>query len=240
MSKKDVYQLMREKGAYVPDIIPESDVEIMLKKFSGGAGRVGFGRKIAVLVIDMVNAYIDDQYPTSCSRTARPAMEAIKRLLDKAREIGIPIFYSKALHRSEKVHAGIHLDKRGVKMWTPYRKTESNEIMTDIAPQKGDIVLEKNKPSFFFGTPLMSMLNYLNVDTTIVTGVVTSGCVRCTISDAFAYNFRVIIPLECVADRSEISHEVTLFDLDMKDADVMPLSSVLEHLETVDRSIYTS
>jgi len=91
-------------------------------------------------------------------------------------------------------------------------------------------VITKTKPSAFFGTPLASILTYLGIDTIVLGGMVTSGCVRATVIDAFSHNYRVIVPLECVADRSPTSHEVNLFDIDMKYADVLPLAEVLAHL----------
>ncbi len=90
-------------------------------------------------------------------------------------------------------------------------------------------MVTKSKPSAFFGTPLASMLTYLGVDTLVVTGMVTSGCVRATVVDAFSHNYRVVVPIECVADRSATSHQVNLFDMDMKYADVLPLADVLAH-----------
>jgi maleamate amidohydrolase len=111
------------------------------------------------------------------------------------------------------------------------RGPEAHEIADTIKPEPKDIVVTKSKPSAFFGTPLASMLVYLGVDTLVVTGMVTSGCVRATVIDAFSHNYRVIVPLECVADRSPTSHQVNLFDIDMKYADVLPLADVLAHLD---------
>ena len=88
-------------------------------------------------------------------------------------------------------------------------------------------------PSFFFGTQLASVLINERIDTVIITGTTTSGCVRATTDDAAALNFRVIIPQEAVADRYSLSHQVTLFDIDSWLGDVMPLEAVIAHLETV-------
>lgn len=208
----------------MPEIIPESD-RMMLKKYGGGF-RVGFGKKMAVVVVDMTSAFVEDQYSSGCSRTGKPAVVAIKQLLNKARELGIPIFYTKGFSSYQNAERGRWRDK----VKSPPRPPEANEIAREIAPKEGDIIVAKAKPSAFFGTQLESMLTYLNVDTLIVTGMVTSGCVRATVVDAFSYNYRVIVPIECVADRSRISHQVTLFDIDGKYADVLPLSRVLEHL----------
>ncbi|MCW8173537.1 isochorismatase family protein [Natrialba swarupiae] len=114
-----------------------------------------------------------------------------------------------------------------------HEPTDGNpdELADGIEPGPQDVVIdEKYKPSMFFGTQLESMLSYDGVDTLIVTGMTTSGCVRATVVDAFSYNYRIIVPEECVADRSQISHETTLFDIDMKYGDVRPLDDVLEQL----------
>jgi nicotinamidase-related amidase len=116
------------------------------------------------------------------------------------------------------------------------RTPEAHEIPEIIEPEPGDVIITKSKPSAFFGTALAAVLNYHGVDTTIVTGMVTSGCVRATAVDAFSYNYRVIVPIECVADRSETSHQINLFDLDTKYADVTPLDEVLAHLRASGRT----
>jgi nicotinamidase-related amidase len=107
---------------------------------------------------------------------------------------------------------------------------ESAEIPPELAPRPHEPVIVKTKPSAFFGTPLHSMLTFDHVDTLIVTGMVTSGCIRATVDDAFSHDYRVVIPTECVADRAQIPHEVNLFDMDMISADVVPLADVLRHL----------
>jgi maleamate amidohydrolase len=125
---------------------------------------------------------------------------------------------------------GRWLDKgTGAEPDSRMRGPEAHEIADAIKPGPGDIVVTKSKPSAFFGTPLASMLTSLGVDTLVVTGMVTSGCVRATVIDAFSHNYRVVVPLECVADRSATSHQVNLFDMDMKYADVLPLADVLAH-----------
>ena len=219
------------EDAYIPDVIPENDIK-MLEKYRGGH-RVGFGKKEALLVVDMTFSFVEDKYPTGCSKTGKPAVRAIKKLLDKARQVGIPILYTKGLPSgSHPAEIGRGEDKSPRK-----RPPDANIIVEDIAPKEGDVVISKAKPSGFFGTQLLSILTYLNIDTLIITGMVTSGCVRATVVDAFSYNFRVIVPEECVADRAEMSHKISLFDMDMKYADVMSLTDVLKH---IDSKAYTS
>jgi nicotinamidase-related amidase len=113
------------------------------------------------------------------------------------------------------------------------RAPEAHTVWPEIKPEPDDVVVAKKKPSVFFGTPLQSYLTYWNVDTTIITGMVTSGCVRATVVDAFSHNYYVVIPEECVADRGDISHRVSLFDMHMKYADVLPVAQVEEYLKSL-------
>jgi maleamate amidohydrolase len=107
----------------------------------------------------------------------------------------------------------------------------------EIAPRDGDIVIRKDKPSVFFGTPLMSYLHELQVDTLLVAGTTTSGCVRATVVDAFSYNFKVVVVEECVFDRGQASHKVNLFDMQAKYADVVPLEAALGYLDELSREL---
>jgi nicotinamidase-related amidase len=107
------------------------------------------------------------------------------------------------------------------------------EFVAEVAPQPSDILLPKKHPSAFFGTPLVSYLINLGVDSLIVTGCTTSGCVRGSVVDAFAYNFRVAVPSDAVYDRSAVSHAVNLFDMSEKYADVMTTAECVETLAAI-------
>ena len=107
------------------------------------------------------------------------------------------------------------------------------EFVPDVAPHPEDILIPKKHPSAFFGTPLASYLIDANVDTLIVTGCTTSGCVRGSVVDGFAYNFRILVPEDAVYDRSATSHAVNLFDMASKYADVMPTNAALQHLAQI-------
>ena len=109
---------------------------------------------------------------------------------------------------------------------------ESHDIVDVLKPEADDVVIVKYKPSAFFGTQLASILIELGVDSVMIAGMTTSGCVRATVVDAFSYNLRVTVPVECVADRSQLSHRVSLIDMGVKYCDLLPLDEVLDSLRT--------
>ena len=214
--------------AYVPDIIPPEERARYAKGNMGK--RVGFGARPGVLVVDMTRAFTEDRFPLGCSAAGAPCARAIRGLLDAVRPHDVPVVYTRYDAFAADVEWGRWLDKgTGVEPDSLMRTPEAHEIADLLKPGPRDLVITKTKPSAFFGTPLASMLTYLGLDTLIVTGMVTSGCVRATVIDAFSHNYRVIVPVEAVADRSETSHQVNLFDMDMKYADVLPLADVLAH-----------
>ncbi len=110
------------------------------------------------------------------------------------------------------------------------------ELVAEIAPTEKSILVPKKHPSAFFGTPLASNLINTGADTLVVTGCSTSGCVRGTVVDGFAYNFRVMVPQDAVFDRSEVSHAVNLFDMSEKYADVMPTDDILTALKSIKKA----
>ncbi len=226
------------RTAYVPDVIPESDLAMYRK--AGFGHRIGFGRKIGVLVVDMTRAFVEDRFALGSAKMGQVALQAIREVLTVARDIGLPVFFTRMVAFKTRTEGGRWLDVAPGIFGEPGdpQAEESAQIPPEIAPQPDEPVIVKAKPSAFFGTQLHSMLTFHQIDTLIVTGMVTSGCVRATVDDAFAYNYRIIIPEEAAADRAEVPHQVNLFDMDMISADVMPLAAVLAHLRTVDRSLY--
>jgi maleamate amidohydrolase len=113
---------------------------------------------------------------------------------------------------------------------TEVSKAIGNDFPSLITPASGDIVIQKDKPSAFFGTPLLSYLIALHVDSLLVTGTTTSGCIRATVIDGFSYNLPLAIVEECTFDRGEVSHKINLFDMQAKYADVVSLAETLEFL----------
>lgn len=195
---------------------------------AGWGGRVGFGQRPALIIVDMYRAFVDPDYPFAAA-TALETAAQIKTLLAAFRTARLPIFHSRA--QVEPIAAA-----RG--RWKVQATTESPimlspdayEIWPPLAPRDDEYVFIKGYPSAFFGTTLASQLVYHCIDTLVVAGTVTSGCVRGTCLDAFNLNYRVIVPEECVCDRGTVSHKVALFEIHMKYGDVIPLREVLDHV----------
>jgi nicotinamidase-related amidase len=210
---------------------------------AAGFGHVGGGgASPALLVIDVTYSFTGDRpepvlqsierFPNSCGEVAWESMEHIRDLLDLARAQGLPIFYTKGMDERTAVTRGAWNWKKDP---TAERATGSNplsnEIPDMIAPAPGELVIQKTKPSAFFGTPLASYLIHLGVDTVVVTGTTTSGCIRATVLDSFSLNFKTIVPVEAVFDRGEVSHKINCFDMNSKYADVVPVEDVKAYLK---------
>jgi nicotinamidase-related amidase len=216
------------------DVIPAADRAAFERGELAGARTIDVGVRPALIVVDMTVEFVDSTYPTGWSETGYPAAECLSRLLSVARSAGLPVFFTKGWPTSAPptTPGELGLWKHGSGDTVADSSPHSGDVIVpQLAPASGEVVINKgSKPSAFFGTPLASLLTYLRVDTTIVTGMTTSGCVRATAVDAFQHNYRVLIPHECCADRSQVSHKVSPFDLHMKYADVVSLDSLLETL----------
>ena len=225
-------------NAYVPDVVPESDLAMYRKADFGHP--IGWGRKVAIVVVDMTRAFVEDRFALGSAKMGQAALRGIAQLLEAARPIGIPIFFTKMIPFRNPTEAGRWYDScPGIFGDADDPNAhEAAAIPPEIAPRADEPVIVKGKPSAFFGTQLHSMLTFHNVDTLIITGMVTSGCVRATVDDAFAHDYRVVLPVECVADRAEVPHRVNLFDMEMISADVIGLAETLAHVRSVDRAVY--
>jgi nicotinamidase-related amidase len=176
----------------------------------------------------MTRGFVEDSFPMGWAATGKPCEQAIARLLSVARELSIPTFFTKGFVPTNRADRGAWLRGKAKAKGADHRE---HEIVDLLRPVDGEHVLVKAKPSAFFGTQLISMLTFLSIDSLIVTGMTTSGCVRATVNDAFALNYRVIVPVECVADRSQLSHRVELVDMGVKYADLVRVADLIEHLQ---------
>jgi len=211
------------------DVIPESE-RMIYAKGGMGVGSIEWGRQAGILVVDMTYGFVDSAFPLGHGETGWPAVASIRRLLHHARPLGIPVFYTRAKDPGQAACERGLWKGGGAVAHPGMRDPKANQIVQEIAPRPGEPVLQKTWPSAFFGTDLVSYLIYHQVDTLIITGMVTSGCVRSSALDAFSFNYRVVVPEECVADRGQTSHKVALFEIHMKYGDVLPLETVLAKL----------
>ena len=206
---------------------------------AGYNARAGYGERPALLIIDVNYAFCGDSpepildaiksWRTSCGEDAWTALEYIKPLLDAARNKRLPVIYTTGQFRDDGWDKGSwrwKSSRAGEDSARP-RNIDGNQIMPQIAPQKSDLIIHKQKPSAFFGTNLTAYLNLLKCDSLIVVGTTTSGCVRASVLDAFNLNYRVAIVEEGCFDRSQASHAINLADMHAKYADVVPLSDAL-------------
>jgi nicotinamidase-related amidase len=221
-----------------------SDRDRAVAAAAGLGQRGGYGERPALLVIDVTVNFCGDRpepildsierWRNSCGEAAWDAVPALRQLLDTARGANVPVIYSAGLDTpADPVYAGRWADKnRRRSEDTTAAKAGGNEIIEPIAPQAGDIVIRKTKPSVFHGTPLLDYLVDLQVDTLVCCGVATSGCVRSTVLDAFSHNFRVAVVEEATFDRIEASHALALFDIHCKYGDVVSLDDATSYLST--------
>ena len=195
---------------------------------AGFSGRVGWGNSPALLVIDMAGAWTTPS--EQLGSDFQEVMTSIRRLLAVAREENVPIFFTTMAYDQ----SGADLTEV-TRLKTPHsermiRGSDRVQLAPELERQPGEALVEKPRASAFFNTNLLSLLVSAGVDTVIVTGCSTSGCIRSTCESALDYAFHAIVPAEGVGDRSKSAHLANLFDIDARYADVMPLQEVLEHL----------
>ncbi len=194
---------------------------------SGIGSRTGFGRRPALVVVDLQNGFTDPACPVGGDLTS--VLDATAHLLGVARDRGIPIAYTAVGFHASRSDGAVWLRK----MPGLAALVEGGhwcEIDPRVQPLEGEPVWVKRASSAFFSTPLQTFLIGHGVDTVIVTGCVTSGCVRATVVDAVSFGYRVIVPEECVGDRADGPHAWNLFDIDSKYGDVEPLAHVVDAL----------
>lgn len=231
-----------DSGNVWDDVLPEEDRQVF--EAAGWGKDVGFGEKPVLLVVDVIYNFVGDvpepilasikRWRYSCGERGWEGVKHLERLIAAAREKQIPIVYTGMDRRPDGFD-------QGAWNWKSYRSGEAsdikgslgNEIVKEIAPEPQDIYFVKDKPSAFHGTHLLDYLIYLGADTVITTGTTTSGCVRASAVDATQYNYRSIVPEECVWDRSMISHKVNLLDIQMKYGDVKKTDAVIDYFRSL-------
>jgi maleamate amidohydrolase len=191
-------------------------------------GSVGLGEKPALLVIDLVNAFTDPE--SDLGADVSGVLDRTARLLDAFRAADLPRYFTTVAFEESYGDAGRFIEK------VPALKelrlgSEAVEVDDRVGPVGDERVILKKYASAFFGTDLETELTTHRVDTLVLAGVTTSGCVRATAVDSLQHGYRTIVPADAVGDRAEGPHRANLFDIDAKYGDVVGTDDVLEHLD---------
>lgn len=207
-----------------------SDDEKLFRERGFGA-RIGFGERPALIVIDMIRGFSDPAMPLGANLDSQ--VEAHRPLLDAAHERDIPVIFSTVIYHDAELRDAGHWAVKMKGTTTLRAGTPAVEVDPRLDMRKGDALLVKKYASCFFGTDLASRLTTQRIDTLIITGCTTSGCVRATAVDAVQNGFRPMVVREAVGDRSTAAHEQSLFDLNAKYADVVSVEETVQYLRTV-------
>jgi nicotinamidase-related amidase len=196
---------------------------------SGFHQDLGFGEVPALLMVDFVEAYLEKSSPLYAG--VEVVRERCIELLEISRAAGIPIFHTNVLYRSGSPDGGIF--RRKLPLLEAFEEgSPLAEFASGLEPAAGESVITKQYASAFFGTALASSLTTLGVDSVIIAGVTTSGCVRASALDALQHGFRSIVVRDAVGDRHPDPHEANLFDLQAKYSDLVSVDDVRKYLES--------
>jgi maleamate amidohydrolase len=220
---------LRDRGHCWDDVIGE-DERLVASRYDR---QVSLGRRPALLMIDCYRKVFGDRprplaesierFPSTCGTAGWAALPHLEVLLAAGRQAGVPVVHTTG-------------DPTGVGTVTRRRSTAgaqeaaSLDFVEPLAPRSGEIVLRKSRASAFFGTPLSTWLRQLDVDTVVLAGETTSGCVRATAVDSYSHGLAVAVVEEATFDRSPLSHKVSLFDLSMKYASVIHVDEAVQYL----------
>jgi len=192
--------------------------------------RVGFGKRPAMLLIDFVEAYFDKTCPLYAN--VEENLASALRVREKARSAGIPIIYTNVVFHEDMSDAGVFYKK--VKVLEHMKKGSPMGAWPkglETAPE--ELVVTKQYPSAFFGTSLASTLTAKHIDSVIITGLTTSGCVRASCVDACSHGFVPIVVADACGDRDEAPHQANLFDMNAKYGDVVSETEIIDYLKTL-------
>ncbi len=206
-----------------------TDVEVSYA--AAGFGRdLGFGKRPAVILIDVAKAYIEPDAPLYVG--SEDAFQAMITLTEMARSVDVPVIFTRVEFMRGGADGGLFYQKVGA--LSLFQKGEPLGKFDDrLKPRRGDVIVTKQYASAFFGTTLASTLSAMNIDTCLLGGFSTSGCVRATGLDALQNGFRPIVVTEACGDRDPQVQEANLFDLGQKYADLKTLDDIKNYLESL-------
>lgn len=190
--------------------------------------RTGLGKTPALLVVDFVNGFTDPEI--FGGGNIPEAVTATVPLLALARAKGLPIIFTRIVYAADGSDASLWCQKVP-RLRELTEASPASHVVSELAPLPGELVIRKTQASAFFGTHLAACLVSYGVDSLIVTGCTTSGCVRATVVDAMSHNYRTVVVTDCVGDRALDPHRANLFDMGQKYSDLMRSSEVISILE---------
>jgi maleamate amidohydrolase len=197
--------------------------ELDIYKRQGFAQTVGMGDAPALVIVDFVLGFTDPAH--FGGGNIGPAIAQTRQLLALARRRGWPVVHTRVVYADDGSNCGGFTRKvpalRGLTETSPL-----SQIVAELTPVAGELVLRKHNASAFFGTELVGWLLSRRVDTLLIAGCTTSGCVRATVIDSCSHSFRTIVVEDCVGDRAQGPHEANLFDMKQKYADIMSLAEI--------------
>jgi maleamate amidohydrolase len=198
--------------------------DIDLYRAQSFGGKLGIGSQPALCIVDFVNGFIDPK--VFGGGNIAEAVANTVGLLAAARRCGLPVAFTRVVYAGDGHDRGAFVRKvPALAKLTEH--APDGQIVPELAPRPGELILRKTQPSAFFGTGYADKLRRQGIDTVIVAGCTTSGCVRATVVDAMSYDFRTIVARDCVGDRSLAAHEANLFDMEQKYADLMGSQEII-------------
>jgi len=209
----------------------QEDINAVYKR-AGLTHQLGFGQCPALLAVDMQIGFTDPE-KSEIAGNFESQIETINKLISAARAKETPVIFTAIAYEPEKqADGGLWISKIPT-LRRIVRGSELVEIDPRLKSDPEDLIIYKNFASAFFGTTLYSILSAKGIDTLIITGCTTSGCIRATVVDAISYGFRPIIPLEAIGDRAHKPHEANIFDMNAKYGDVVGVDVALNYFRNL-------
>lgn len=201
---------------------------------AGYHARQDWGKRPALLLVDFARAYFEPDSPLYGGEGCVTARDNAARLLDTARQTGTPVIFTEVRYIKGGADGGVFFRKA-----PPLKVMEWGNPLGDLVEglerREDEIMVTKQYPSAFFGTSLAATLTSMGVDTVLLTGLTTSGCIRATCIDAMSHGFVTLVVSDAVGDRADGPHEANLFDMSAKYADLVTTSEAAEYLQTTQR-----
>lgn len=189
--------------------------------------KIGFGKSSALLLVDFVNGFVDPN--VLGGGNIADAVKASVPLLEFFRRQGLPVIFTRIVYADDGSDAGIWCEKVP-RLRSLTENAVESQVVRELAPRKCELVIRKTQASAFFATHLGTVLTARGIDTLVVAGCTTSGCIRASVIDAMSLNYRTIVARDCVGDRALGPHEANLFDMGQKYADLLTASQIMAQL----------